>query len=122
MEAIARKQYLRISPRKLRLVVDVARGKNVQDAIDSLRFSNKKMADEVVRLIRSAVNNATQNQSVDVDKLIVKKIFVDGGPIMKRILPRARGSADRIMKRMSHVTVVVDEAPKAEKKKSKGKK
>lgn len=109
MEARAKIKFLRVSPRKLRLLADAARGKNVQQAIDVLRFSKKKFSDEVVKLIRSAVNNATQNQSVDVDKLYVKKIVVDQGPTMKRVLPRARGSADRILKRMSHVTVVVDE-------------
>lgn len=109
MEAFAKKKYLRVSARKLRLLADLVRGKNVQVAIDSLRFSNRKMADDIVAVIKSAVNNASQKQSVSVDKLYVKTILVDEGPTMKRIMARARGSADQILKRMSHLTVVVDE-------------
>lgn len=110
MEATARLQYLRISPRKLRLMVDLARGKSVEDAIDAVRFCERKLSGEVIKLIRSAVNNATQAQrGVDVDKLYVKKIFVDGAPSIKRFITRARGSASSILKRMSHITVVVDE-------------
>lgn len=115
MEALARKKYLRVSARKLRLLADLARGKKVQDAINVLRFSNRKMADDVVAVIRSAVNNATQKQSVNIDNLYVKTILVDQGPIMKRIMARARGSADQILKRMSHLTVVVDEKTAQEK-------
>lgn len=121
MEAVAKLKNIRISPRKLRLVVDVARGKNVQRAIDELRYSANTMAGEVVKLIRSAVNNASQQRGVNVDNLIVKKIFVDQGPTMKRFMTRARGSSARILKRMSHLTVIVDEA-KAKEIKEKAKK
>lgn len=117
MEAIAKKKYLRVSARKLRLLADLARGKNVQVAIDSLRFSNRKMADDIVAVIKSAVNNASQKSAVNVDKLYVKTILVDEGPTMKRIMARARGSADQILKRMSHLTVVVDEKEIKEKAK-----
>lgn len=110
MEATARLRNLRISPRKLRLVADLVRDQSVERALDALRFCERKLSGEVIKLIRSAVNNATQAQrGVDVDKLYVKKIFVDGAPTMKRIMTRARGSASQILKRMSHITVVVDE-------------
>jgi large subunit ribosomal protein L22 len=121
VEAVAKLKNIRISPRKLRLVVNVARGKNVQRAIDELRYSANTMAGEVVKLIRSAVSNASQQRGVNVDNLIVKKIFVDQGPTMKRFMTRARGSSARILKRMSHLTVIVDEAKAKEKvKKEKG--
>lgn len=110
MEATARLRFLRIAPRKLRLLADLARGKSVERAIDDLRFCEKKLAAEVIKLIRSATNNATQiERGVDVDKLYIKKILVDGAPTMKRFITRARGSASSIMKRMSHLTVVVGE-------------
>ena len=115
MEALAKKKYLRVSARKLRLLADLARGKNVQVAIDALRFSNRKMADDIVTIIRSAVNNASQKQTVNIDNLYVKTILVDEGPTLKRIMARARGSADQILKRMSHLTVVVDEREVKEK-------
>lgn len=110
MEAVAKMKNIRISARKLRLVVDVARGKKIQRAIDDLSFSKNTMAGDVVKLIKSAVNNASQQRGVNVDNLIVKKIFVDQGPIMKRFMTRARGSSSRILKRTSQMTVVVDEA------------
>lgn len=117
MEAVAKLRNIKISPRKLRLVANVARGKTVERAIDDLRFSDNTMARDVVKLIRSAINNATQNQrGVNIDNLVVKRIFVDQGPTMKRFMTRARGSAARILKRISHLTVVVDEAVVAEKK------
>jgi large subunit ribosomal protein L22 len=115
VEAVAKLKNIRVSPRKLRLVIDVARGKPVQRAIDDLRFSKNQMAGDVVKLIRSAINNATQQQrGVNVDQLIVKTIYVDQGPTLKRFMTRARGSAARILKRMSHLTVIVDEAGEAQ--------
>lgn len=110
MEAVAKLKNIRISPRKLMLVADVARGKNVQHAINALRFSSNRQAKDVVKLIRSAINNASQHRGVDVDKLYIKSIYVDKGPTMKRFMTRARGSASRILKRISHLTVVVAEA------------
>lgn len=118
MEAVARQNNIRVSPRKLRLVVDVARGKSVARAIDDLRFSRNRLSSEVVRLIRSAVNNASRHRGVDVDKLVVKKIMVDQGATMKRFMTRARGSGSRILKRMAHLTVVVGEPPEGGGKKS----
>lgn len=122
MEAVAKLKNIRMSPRKLRLVADVVRGKPVQRAIDDLCFSTNTMAVQVVKLIRSAVNNASQNRGVNVDKLVVKKIYVDQGPTFKRIMTRARGSADQLLKRSAHLTVIVDEAEAQEKKAAKGSK
>ena len=107
MEARACLKYIRVTPRKLRLLADAARGKKVECAINALRFSEKNMAGPVVKLIRSAMNNATRDRNIDVDQLYVKKIFVDPAPTMKRIMTRARGSAARLLKRSSHLTVIV---------------
>lgn len=117
MEAVARLKNIRVSPQKLRLVADIVRGKAVQRAIDDLRFSDNKRAKDLLKLIQSAVNNASQHRGVDVDKLYVKKVFVDQGPTLKRFMTRARGGSSRILKRMSHLTVVVDEANNEEKSK-----
>jgi large subunit ribosomal protein L22 len=108
-KASACKQNLHISARKLRLLANLARGKDVQHAIEVVRYSNKKLASEVIKLIRSAVNNASQVRGVNVDRLFVKRIMVDQGPTLKRFMTRARGSGARILKRMAHMTVVVDE-------------
>jgi large subunit ribosomal protein L22 len=102
------KSYLkgvRIAPRKTRLVVDMVRGKTVQDALDILKFTNRRAAPVVRKLISSAMTNATTNATVDVDSLVVSEIFVDEGPTMKRFLPRAQGRATPIRKRSSHITV-----------------
>src|SRR5688572_7020746 len=109
---------IRVSPRKLRLLANLARGKSVQRATDDLRFNRNKLAGEMVKLIRSAISNASQQRGVDVDKLIVKEICVDKGPTLKRFMTRARGSASTILKRMSHVSVVVGEAQEAKVKKN----
>ena len=119
MEAVAKMKNIRISARKLRLVVDVARGKKVQRAIDDLSFSKNTMAGDVVKLIKSAVNNASQQRGVNVDNLVVKTIFVDVGPTMKRFMTRARGSSSKILKRTSQMTVIVDEAQVSDKKSKK---
>lgn len=109
MEARAVGKYIRISPQKARLVADVVRGMNVDKAITTLKFMPKKGAAIIRRVIESAVANATQDDRVDVDNLFVKKIDIDGGPSLKRIMPRAQGRANRIIKRTSHITVVLDE-------------
>lgn len=109
MEATARLKNLRISPRKLRLLADAVRGQGVERAISTLRFSSKKMSQEMIRAIRSAISNATNERSADVDKMIVKEIFIDDGPTMKRFMSRARGSSSSILKRTSHLTVLVGE-------------
>lgn len=107
MEYSACLKNLRVSARKLRLLADLARGKDVQRAIDGVRYAERKWSDKVVGLIRNAVNNASQNRGVDLDKLYVKKIFVDKGPTLKRFMTRARGGAATILKRTSSVTVVL---------------
>jgi large subunit ribosomal protein L22 len=109
MEAKAVARNIRISPQKARLVADVVRGQDVEKALNTLRFMPKKGARILRKVIESAVANASQNQAIDVDTLFVKTIFVDGGPMLKRIRPRAMGRANRILKRTSHITVVLDE-------------
>ncbi|WP_114717835.1 50S ribosomal protein L22, partial [Vibrio cholerae] len=83
------------------------RGKSVDQALELLTFSNKKAAELVKKVLESAIANAEHNEGADIDDLRVAKIFVDEGPVMKRIMPRAKGRADRILKRSSHITVVV---------------
>lgn len=110
MEAIAKHNFARISPQKARLVADLIRGKSVDQALEILSFSNKKAAVLVKKVLESAIANAEHNEGADIDDLNVAKIFVDEGPTMKRIMPRAKGRADRILKRSSHITVVVADA------------
>lgn len=107
MEAIAKHNFARISPQKARLVADQIRGKSVDQALELLTFSNKKAAELVKKVLESAIANAEHNEGADIDDLRVAKIFVDEGPVMKRIMPRAKGRADRILNRSSHITVVV---------------
>jgi large subunit ribosomal protein L22 len=109
MEARAKSRFVRIAPRKARLVVDLIRGRNVEDALSVLDFTPKKAARIIAKTLRSAVANAENTKNLDVDRLVVKQAFVDEGPTQKRTLPRAQGRATRIFKRTSHVTVVVDE-------------
>jgi large subunit ribosomal protein L22 len=107
MEAVAKHNFARISPQKARLVADQIRGKSVDQALELLTFSNKKAAELIKKVLESAIANAEHNEGADIDDLNVAKIFVDEGPTMKRIMPRAKGRADRILKRSSHITVVV---------------
>lgn len=109
MEAKAVGRSIRISPQKARLVADVVRGMGVDKAITTLRFMPKKAAGIIRKVLESAVANATQDDQIDVDSLYVKTIFVDGGSSLKRIRPRAMGRATGIIKRTSHITVVLDE-------------
>lgn len=109
MEARAKLRYVRLSPQKTRLVVDMVRGKRIQEALNILRFSPQKAADVVSKLVSSAVANAEQQGVADVDRLFVKAISVDQGPVLKRFLPRAQGRATKIRKPTSHITVVLDE-------------
>ncbi|MGL5364738.1 MAG: 50S ribosomal protein L22, partial [Plesiomonas shigelloides] len=101
--------YARTSAQKARLVADLVRGKKVALALEILTYSNKKAADLVKKVLESAIANAEHNEGADVDDLKISKIFVDEGPSMKRIMPRAKGRADRILKRTSHITVVVSD-------------
>lgn len=109
METRAIARYVRISPRKVRLIMDQVRGKTVEDALNILAFSPKKGARILRKLINSAVANAENNHDMDVDRLFIKKIYADEGPTMKRWRPRALGRATRIRKRTSHLTVILDE-------------
>jgi large subunit ribosomal protein L22 len=109
MEVKAVARYVRIPPQKVRLIMDEVRGKKVEEAIRMLTFSPQKGAHLLRKLINSAVANAEANKELDVDTLFIKKIFADQGPTMKRFLPRAMGRATRIRKRMSHLTVILDE-------------
>jgi len=109
MEARAVSRHLRISPRKARLVVDMIRGKNVAEALRILDFTPRKAARLVTKTLKSVVANAENTQSVDVDRLYVKRAAVDEGITIKRFLPRAHGRATPIRKRTSHITIIVDE-------------
>ena len=109
MEVKAVAKYIRISPQKARLVADVVRGMDAGQALTTLRFMPKKGAAIIRKVLESAVANADQTDTIDVDTLYVKEILVDGGPMLKRFRPRAQGRATRILKRSSHITVVVDE-------------
>lgn len=110
MDVKARLRHTRIGPQKARLVADMIRGKNVNEAMNVLTFTRKKAAREIQRLLKSALANAEENHKVvDVDDLIVKKITVDEGVAWKRQMPRARGMANLIKKRTSHITIVLNE-------------
>lgn len=109
MEAKARVRNIRISPQKARLVADLVRGKQVETALNTLRFMPKKGARILRKAIESAVANASQNDAIDVDNLYIKTLHIDGGPMLKRIRPMAMGRAGRILKRSSHITVILDE-------------
>ncbi len=102
-------KFARITPFKVRLVADQIRGKKVEEALNILNFSNKKAATLVVKVLNSAISNAEHNDGSDIDELLVSKVFVDEGSTMKRIRPRAKGRANRILKRTSHITVLVKE-------------
>ncbi len=110
MEAIAKHKFARGSAQKARLVVDQIRGLHVEKALEILTFSNKSAAVLVKKVLDSAIANAEHNEGADIDELIVKTIMVDDGPTMKRIKPRAKGRADRILKRTSHITVIVSDS------------
>lgn len=109
MEVKAKTRYARISPSKLRMPIDKVKGKPVEEALNILKFMQVKAAGIIAKTLKSAVSNAEHNNELDVDNLKVKNIFVDQGPSMKRFRPRARGRASRILKRTSHVTVIVEE-------------
>lgn len=109
MEVKASLNYARVGEQKARLVADLVRGKDVADALKILTFANKKTAGLLKKLIESAVANAEQKKTVDVDKLFVKTVWVDQGPVLKRFRPRAQGRASGVRKRMSHINVVLDE-------------
>jgi large subunit ribosomal protein L22 len=108
MEQVAAKlKGARISPQKARLVADQIRGKSVEEALNVLEFSNKKAANIIKKVLDSAIANAEHNEGADIDELRVAGVFVDEAMTLKRIKPRAKGRADRILKRSCHITVKV---------------
>nr|VFK55395.1 MAG: LSU ribosomal protein L22P [Candidatus Kentron sp. TUN]VFK57538.1 MAG: LSU ribosomal protein L22P [Candidatus Kentron sp. TUN]VFK61347.1 MAG: LSU ribosomal protein L22P [Candidatus Kentron sp. TUN] len=109
MNTTAKLKFARISPQKARLVADQVRGLQVERAVDLLTFSKKKAAKIVRKVLNAAIANADHNEGMDIDKLCVSAIYIDQGPSYKRIRARARGRANRILKRTSHITVIVSD-------------
>lgn len=109
MEARAYLKYARISPRKVQIVLDLIRGKDAGTAMAILKHTPKSASEYLEKLLKSAVANAEHNFGMDVNKLYVSECFVCPGPTLKRMIPRAKGSGDRILKRTSHVTMVLKE-------------
>lgn len=109
MESSAKLSLARLSPRKTRLVADLVRGKGIQDALNTLAFLPNSSAQIIHKLLKSAVANAEQKGVNDVDKLFVKTIYVDGGAVLKRFVPRAMGRASKIRKPTSHIAVVLSD-------------
>lgn len=109
MEVKATAKSVRTTPRKTRLVLDLIRGKNIKEARAILKFTPRAASPIVLKVLNSAVANATHNHNLDEEKLFVKACFADEARTLKRWMPRAKGSASQILKRQSHITVVVDE-------------
>jgi len=109
MEVAAKLQFARISAQKARLVADLIRGKPLESALQTLSFSTKKAATIVKKVLESAIANAEHNEGADIDELKVARIYVDEGPTHKRMRARAKGRGNRILKRTSHITVVVSD-------------
>ena len=110
MEAKAVLRYARISPQKVRMIIDAVKGKPVQSGLELLKFMPQKSAKILHKLVHSAVANADQNANLDVDSLVIRNITADQGPSLKRFMARARGRGTRILKRTSHITVVLAES------------
>jgi|TARA_B100000959_G_scaffold51574_1_gene53615 large subunit ribosomal protein L22 len=113
MDTQAILKYQRISAQKCRLVADAVRGLRVDKALEFLNFNNKKASKMILKVLESAVANAENNNSLDIDDLIIKNILVDEGPTAKRHMPRARGRVNQILKRSSHITVIVSDGKEA---------
>jgi len=113
MESRASTRHVHIGPQKARLIVDLIRGKQVEEAIGVLEFNPRRASKVVAKTLKSAIANAESAHNVDVDTLYVKAAWVDGAQTQKRFLPRAHGRATRVIKRSSHITIVVDERKKA---------
>lgn len=109
MQVSATHKFARISPQKARLVADLIRGMDVESAVNTLAFSDKKAAQLMSKVLNSAIANAENNEGADIDELKVTQAYVNEGPIMKRMRARAKGRGNRIMKRISHITVTVGE-------------
>ena len=109
MEARAVAKYIRMSPRKARLVVDQIRGRSAQEAMAILQLTPNKPAEPIYKVLHSAVANAENNFEMNKDNLYVAQVFIDQGPVLKRFRPRARGMASKIRKPTSHITIVLRE-------------
>ena len=109
MEAKAILRYARISPRKVSIVLNLIRNKPVGEAMAILKYTPKAASELLIKLLNSAIANAQQNNQMDPEKLYVSECFVCPGPTLKRMMPRAQGRGDRILKRTSHITLVVKE-------------
>lgn len=109
MEARAELKYARISARKAKIVLDTIKGKNAQEAVAILRYTNKAASPIVSKILKSAMANATNNYGMNESKLYVAEAYAGQGPSMKRVMPRAQGRAYRIKKRTSHITIVLKE-------------
>ena len=109
METRAVARHIRVSPQKIRLIMDEIRGKKVEEALNMLSFAPQKGARILKKLVQSAAANASENSGLDVDGLYISRIYADQGPTLKRWRPRALGRATRIRKRTSHLTVILDE-------------
>ncbi len=109
MEVKATAKYMRISAQKVRRIVDAIKGRPAEAGLNALKFMPQKSAGMVEKILRSAIANADQNAELDVDSLVIKNIIVDEGPTLKRFRARARGRGSRILKRTSHITVIVAE-------------
>lgn len=109
MEARAELRHARISARKVKIVIDLIRGKKASEAIAILKYTNKAAAPMVEKLVKSAIANAVNNNHMSESRLYISEIYANQGPTMKRIMPKAKGSADRIRKRTSHIVVVLKE-------------
>tara|TARA_A100001037_G_C14662899_1_gene419625 strand:- start:125 stop:457 length:333 start_codon:yes stop_codon:yes gene_type:complete len=107
MQVQAKLRGARLSAQKARLVADQVRGRQVEEALNLLTYSSKKGADVIRKLLDSAIANAEHNEGADVDELKISEIYVDEGMTMKRIMPRAKGRADRILKRSCHISITV---------------
>ncbi|AZP36217.1 50S ribosomal protein L22 [Candidatus Annandia adelgestsuga] len=107
MEIISKSFYLNSSPQKIRLIVNLIRRVNICNSLDILNNINKKAAVILRKSLESAISNADEYNFIDIDKLKIKKIYVNNGPLYKRIIPKAKGKADYIKKRKSHVTIVL---------------
>ena len=109
MEVRAVSKYVRISPQKVRMLVDAIRGKSVETALDSLKYMPQKSAKILAKVIQSAAANADQLPDIDVDALVVGNVLADQGPVLKRFKARARGRGSRILKPTTHITVILSE-------------
>jgi len=109
MESTAKARHVRIAPRKVRLVMDMVRGKPVEEALQVLGLVRKSASPVIAKVIRSAVANAENNHDMNTDGLVITRAYVDEGPTLKRFIPRAMGRATQIRKRTSHITVVLSD-------------